>query len=351
MGFTSLDAVRQAMTVMPNGQHRQVFPEDQEALDRINEEAEVASAAFNQFRWQQTLLGGEVTSADKQALRDRLRSLANELDRYLASEYGIDAANPNEHNVDPDKGPDCDKLPGKHNVYQCWRTSHQPFHWFAEFYGIMSDGGFGVVIGNPPWREYSAVKKEYQVRAYETESCGNLYALCAERSIELASQEGWFSFIVQLPSLSSSRMVGFRELLTKNSNRLYYIPFDDRPGKLFDGLQHCRSVILLANVQTSSTSCSIQGARYQRWSSETREHLFPGVSFINVPDIRSHRGIFPKLAIQRQVSLVRQLGKKGDETIAIHLRRLPTSDFVFYQEAMQYWPRPLMGCLSTQRTA
>ena len=26
VGFTSLDAVRQAMTVMPNGQHRQVFP-------------------------------------------------------------------------------------------------------------------------------------------------------------------------------------------------------------------------------------------------------------------------------------------------------------------------------------
>ena len=63
VGFTSLDAVRQAMTIMPNGQHRQVFPEDQAALDRINEEAEIASAAFNQFRWQQTLGGGEVTSA------------------------------------------------------------------------------------------------------------------------------------------------------------------------------------------------------------------------------------------------------------------------------------------------
>ena len=73
VGFTSLDAVRQAMTIMPNGQHRQVFPEDQAALDRINEEAETASATFNQFRWQQTMFGGEVTSVDKQALRDRLR--------------------------------------------------------------------------------------------------------------------------------------------------------------------------------------------------------------------------------------------------------------------------------------
>ena len=62
VGFTSQDAVRQAMTIMPNGQHRaRCFDEDQAALDRINEDAEIASAAFDQFRWQQTMLGGEVT--------------------------------------------------------------------------------------------------------------------------------------------------------------------------------------------------------------------------------------------------------------------------------------------------
>ena len=137
VGFTSLDAVRQAMTIMPNGQHRQVFPEDQAALDRINEEAEIASAAFNQFRWQQTILGGEVTPADKQVLRDRLRSLANELDRHLATEYGIDLK--------------------KAAAYSAWRASHKPFHWFVEFYGIMSKGGFDVVIGNPPYVQWRKI--------------------------------------------------------------------------------------------------------------------------------------------------------------------------------------------------
>ena len=79
VGFTSLNAVRQAMTVMPNGQHRQVFPADHAALDEINEAAEVASRAFSRFREQQTTLGGEVTTSDKRELRDRLRSLANRL--------------------------------------------------------------------------------------------------------------------------------------------------------------------------------------------------------------------------------------------------------------------------------
>ena len=149
VGFTSLDAVRQAMTIMPNGQRRQVFPEDQATLDRINEEAEVASAAFNQFRWQQTMFNDDyhVTAEHKAELRDRLRSLADELDRLLAAEYG----------VAPNAA-----------AYDEWRASHQPFHWFVEFYGIMSKGGFDVVIGNPPYVEYNTVRKEYQLKGFST---------------------------------------------------------------------------------------------------------------------------------------------------------------------------------------
>ena len=34
-----------------------------------------------------------------------------------------------------------------------WVKSHQPFHWFIQFYGIMNSGGFNVIIGNPPYAE------------------------------------------------------------------------------------------------------------------------------------------------------------------------------------------------------
>ena len=40
----------------------------------------------------------------------------------------------------------------------------------------MQDGGFDVIVGNPPYVEYTKVKNEYTVRGYSTESCGNLYA-------------------------------------------------------------------------------------------------------------------------------------------------------------------------------
>ena len=323
VGFTSLDAVRQAMTITPDGQHRTPFAEDLATLKRIEDEAEVASRAFNQFRWQQTLLGGEVTVQNKADLRNRMDNLREQMDRYLAAEYGIASDDS--------------------TAYGDWQASHQPFHWFVEFYGIMIRGGFDVVVGNPPWREYSAVKREYQVLAYKTESCGNLYALCAERGVELASKRGWLSFIVQLPFLSSSRMGDFRELLTRHSSQLYYVPFDDRPGKLFDGLQHCRSAIFVAQMRIDQRAGSIYGAKFQRWSSKVRDCLFPGITFTGVPDIAGYRGIFPKLATEFQVSVFRRLRDKALRPIALHIRRSPTSEFVFYQEAMQYWAKATYG--------
>ncbi len=98
-----------------------------------------------------------------------------------------------------------------------WKTSHQPFHWFVEFYDIMNNGGFDVIIGNPPWKEYAAAKKDYAVKNYRVERSGNLYALCSERSLQLLIPRGYFSFIVRLPMVSSSRMLTMRECLATQS--------------------------------------------------------------------------------------------------------------------------------------
>jgi mannose-6-phosphate isomerase-like protein (cupin superfamily) len=43
--------------------------------------------------------------------------------------------------------------------YDTWLKTHQPFHWFAEYYEIFEgNGGFDVVIGNPPYVAMKDVK-------------------------------------------------------------------------------------------------------------------------------------------------------------------------------------------------
>src|SRR5690606_21071874 len=101
---------------------------------------------FGLFRQQQTELGGEVRPEDKAELKRRLGELEDELNRLLAGQYGVD--------------------PTKTEQYTKWRKSHQPFHWFVEFYGVLKNGGFDVIIGNPPYVEYSQIRKDYQVLDY-----------------------------------------------------------------------------------------------------------------------------------------------------------------------------------------
>lgn len=130
VGFVNYDDVKK--TVLGDLQAKMDLAGN---MDRIDEEAEIADRAFSKFREMQTEYGmdAEAFADAKLELRRRLDGLAHELDRYLASEYGIQS-----FGVKEDLAP-----------FSKWRAAHQPFHWFVEFYGIMKRGGFDVVIGNP----------------------------------------------------------------------------------------------------------------------------------------------------------------------------------------------------------
>ena len=277
VGFTSLDALRQTMTITPDGQHRQVFPEEQAVLNRIEEEAEIASAAFDRFREQQTVLGGEVTSADKQALRDRLLSLANEMDRYLATEYGMD--------------------PKKAAAYNAWRASHQPFHWFVEFYGIMSKGGFDVVIGNPPYVSRRKVAESYTTKGFQTAGCPDIYATVVERSVNVCRADGRTSMIVPLSLTFSSGFASLRAHLQGKCDSLWFSSFGRIPSALFGFDTRVRNTIYLARKSSRSPKRSFT-TRLHRWFDSQRPALFESLSYSPFsPSVFG--GLIPKLGSAR----------------------------------------------------
>ena len=98
------------MTVTPGGQRRMLSDEDRRTLGRIEEDAGGLAWKFNQFRWQQTMFDDDshVTAEHKAELREQLGKLADELDRLLSAEYGIN--------------------PRRARAFDAWRASHQPFH-------------------------------------------------------------------------------------------------------------------------------------------------------------------------------------------------------------------------------
>ena len=121
VGFATYDEVKKA--VEGDGQQKLDLFSD---MPRIDESAEVADRAFQMFRKQQTEHGMDaaIFKIAKLDVRRRLKELNDELNRYLSSEYGVDA--------------------DKTKVFERWVESHQPFHWFVEFYRIIKGGGVTV---------------------------------------------------------------------------------------------------------------------------------------------------------------------------------------------------------------
>ena len=250
VGFASFDEVENALSF-----DLRKLPE----LPKIKERAEVADRAFCRFREMQTEHGMDAGKfADAKAeLRRRLDDLRDELDQYLAGDYGV-------------------KI-GDERAYRKWRESHQPFHWFVEFYGIMDGGGFDVIIGNPPYVEYSKVRSMYKVSGFATLDCGDLYSYVLERSYEL-SPRGRLGVIIPVSIMSADGFYSLRRFLDESSREQFFQAFAERPSKLFTGVEKRLCVYLLGDLAKKP---KLHLSNYRRWLSEERITLFDTAQFVN----------------------------------------------------------------------
>ncbi len=278
VGFSSLDKVKQSM----DGDLFRL-----QSLPRIEEDAALVDRAFQQFRKQQTTHGGRVTAQDKQELLTRLAKLDAELDRYLAGEYGVDVK--------------------KQKEFAAWKASHQPFHWFVEFYGIMHTGGFDVIIGNPPYVEYSKVMPKYMGKDYATKSCDNLYAFVVERCLQIRRSETSIGIILPYSAFCTKRMAPLVGVITCNKNRdRWFSHFGWRPATLFSGVNIPLSILLLRTGRGRSFSTT-----FHKWYSDARETLFGSIEYVDCLEIASPAHIIPKIGNAIELRLVQKLQAKA----------------------------------------
>ena len=328
VGYASREEIKKAFTEA-GGSGQALLQGIETSLDdynRIMEQAEDADRAFRRFQDLQDTVGQSPTEfrTAKETLESRLQALRAQLDRFLAGQY-------DQKNLKTAA------------ALQQWKVSHEPFHWFVEFYGIMNSGGFDVIVGNPPWKEYSAAKKYYTVRGYATERSGNLYTLCTERCVELLSVNSMLSFIVQLPIVCSLRMSSIRTFLSRHASLITTLTCDDRPGKLFEGLQNCRSTIFLLRRGTGAGTPKLLTSGYRRWATSVRDTLFETTELSPIDNDEIWQGQFPKLASSHQVAVFAKVFKPANPALASTTADRPTQDYVFYQESARYWVKATVG--------
>ena len=246
----------------------------EKTLESVEQKAAELQKTFDTFRNRQTTGDSTAPLEMKLDLKKKFERLEDELNRQLASEYLVDIKSK--------------------EAFRKWTTSYRPFHWFVQFYDIMKRGGFDVIIGNPPYLEYSKVEG-YTVSNYATQKCVNLYAYTVERALALCAAGGGIGMIVPISIACSDKLEPLRKLLFQSGRALWLSHYSNRPGQLFTGAQNRLTVFLASDKKREPSTFS---TRYHRWDARhgERENLFPVLRYERLRESASmFHGLVPKV--------------------------------------------------------
>ncbi len=293
VGFASMQQFERALAPEQGQQSLYLHEELTKEIRRKAVEIEKANA---RFRSAQNESGDEYQNA-KQKLKQRLDTLNDRMSRYLVLEYGINTK--------------------KKGNYERWLKSHQPFHWLVEFYGIVEEnGGFDVVIGNPPYVEYEEV--DYTIKDYKTHKCGNLYAYMLERTMKIQNYKSHFGMIVPISVNSTDGYQSLQNLLLQKSS-LYTASFSHLVGKLFDISNPRLCIVLYRNKENAHTNGIYTTCYNKLGSGKYRNTIFQRIEYVDVSEIRKNflykfgtcieKSIFKKI-FKKDLLLMDRTGKE-----------------------------------------
>jgi type I restriction-modification system DNA methylase subunit len=121
-----------------------------------------------------------------------------------------------------------------HDIFGAEIYQNKPFNYELEMSEAFANGGFDLVIGNPPYvfarggsfdshvKEF--YKNNYKVAQYQL----NTYALFIERAFQLLKPNGYLSFIVPNTWLTIQAFSGLRKFLLDNTASLKIINIFDK---------------------------------------------------------------------------------------------------------------------------
>ncbi|MDR3130054.1 MAG: Eco57I restriction-modification methylase domain-containing protein, partial [Treponema sp.] len=296
----------------------------EEKLAKLKSDCDMAAASFAHFKTRQL-----IASSDSFAIREAKQDYANaiaalneKLNHYLADTYGLGAKTQWKSETEKDQ------------VYRDWITSHQPFHWFAEFYEIISRGGFDVVIGNPPYVETRKV--EYKIKNYETEPCGNLYVFAIERSLSILKMNSNIGMIIPISSVANSKFYILQNIFSAKTLS-WFSNYSNRPAKLFENVEQRLTIFVgkkCENIHSEYYTCS-----YKHWYAKAREYLFPTISYC-INRYAENNLCFSKIGNAIEQNINTKLGNNSKIKIIDFLGNDSRSS-IYYHNAPTYFIRAM----------
>jgi hypothetical protein len=282
--------------------------------EKVLEEMEKVSMAFERFKAMQ-LSGDKIDHQDfKKAKEDYQKQLDKLKDKLNHSYFNVFG--------DDKKG------------FEKWIEASLPFHWFAEYYEqIYKQKGFDVIIGNPPYVEYTKVRSEYKIINFQTEGCGNLYAFVIEKSHQLLNENAYFGMIIPLSISCGERMAPLRKFASEQLENIYISNFEIFPSKLFEGAFQ-RVTIITGRKKVNENNVR-HVSKLHRWYSIERKNLIDNINYTIVSQ-KEILPLFGKYNSEVHLRVIERISESNKPIVYFIVKSNP-KNFIYYQEATNYW--------------
>ena len=286
-------------------------------IGKLEQQAANIDRAFQNFRSLQVNSG--INSKDiakaKENLKGDLKEMDDELNNYLASEYGVETK--------------------KNSEMTKWLSTHEPFHWFVEFYSIMKNGGFDVIIGNPPYVSALEVKKQYNVKNLLTSKCPDIYAWILERNQTLLVNGGRTGMIVPLSLGFSNNFSTIRDVLFTNYGINWFSSFGRIPSALFSFDVRVRNTIHIGFKDKTVVKKNYT-TRLHRWFESARPILFATMEYAEfTPELWNRR--IPKVNTNALAIALENCLRKTKTTFEAATYPHPTPHILYYKKTAYNW--------------
>jgi len=130
------------------------------------------------------------------------------------------------------------------------------FDWNSEFKEIMDNGGFDVVIGNPPWvdiKGMNPIEVDYYFKIYSsTENRMNIYATFIETGLGKLKSNGLLGFIIPNSILFQSSFTKLRQMILSKFGIKSIVRM---PDNTFKNVKAESVVLIIASENNNDTKC------------------------------------------------------------------------------------------------